>query len=87
MKERQKKAVALKYRKDEDDAPAVTAKGSGAVAEKIIALARKHGVPVRGDRHLAEILSTLELYDEIPLDLYKAAAEILSFLHTARGRL
>jgi len=87
MKEKQKKAVALEYRKEDDRAPKVTAKGSGLVAEKIIALARKHGVPVRGDRHLIEILSTLDLYEEIPEELYKAVAEVLVFIYKMSEKL
>ena len=87
MKEQQNKAAALKYRKGVDGAPTVVAKGSGLIAKKIIDLAREHGVPVREDQHLVEILSTIDLYEEIPTELYKAVAEILAYVYKMSGRL
>jgi flagellar biosynthesis protein len=87
MKDQQKKAAALKYRKGSDSAPQLVAKGRGLVAEKILALAREHGIPIREDRNMLEILSTLSLYEEIPPELYKAVAEILAFVYKMSGRL
>ena len=79
--EKRRKAVALSYREGEDSAPKVTAKGQGAVAEKIIELAREAGVPVREDADLVEILSHLDLNAEIPPDTYMVVAEILSWVY------
>ncbi len=45
-------AVALRYAPREDEAPRLTAKGRGHIAEKIVELARRHGVPIRQDRNL-----------------------------------
>jgi flagellar biosynthesis protein len=87
MKDQQKKAAALKYRKGRDSAPQLVAKGRGLVAEKILALAREHGIPIHEDRNMLEILSTLSLYEEIPPELYKAVAEILAFVYKMSGRL
>ncbi len=87
MKEQQNKAAALKYRSGTDGAPSIVAKGRGAVADKIIALARQHGVPIREDRNMVEVLSTLDLYEEIPPELYKAVAEILAFIYKTSGKL
>lgn len=87
MNDRQNKAAALKYRRGVDSAPSIVAKGRGAVAEKIIALAREHGIPIREDRNMVEVLSTLDLYEEIPPELYKAVAEILAFLYKMSGKL
>ena len=86
-KEEQKKATALKYDRRTNSAPAVVAKGRGIVAEQIIALARKHGIPIKEDRNLVEVLSTMNLYDEIPPELYKAVAEVLFFIYRMSGRL
>lgn len=83
---RQKTAVALKYRPEKDKAPRVTAKGKGLVAEKIMALARERGIPVHDDPALVEILSTLELNQEIPPHVYKAVAEILGFVYSLNRR-
>jgi flagellar biosynthesis protein len=87
MKDEQTKAAALQYRAGIDTAPSIVAKGRGLVAEKILALAREHGIPIREDRNMVEILSTLNLYEEIPADLYKAVAEILAFIYKMSGRL
>lgn len=86
MREKQKKAAALKYRRGSEAAPEIVAKGKGELAEKIIALAKKHGVPIREDRDLLEAVSTLDLYDEIPPELYKAVAELLVFIYKLSER-
>jgi flagellar biosynthesis protein len=51
------------------------------VAEKIIKVAEEHNIPVREDSELVEFLSMLDLYQEIPQELYKAVAEILVFIY------
>ncbi len=81
MKKGQKKAVGIKYRYGIDHAPRVIAKGRGLLAERIIAIAKEHGIPVHKDRDLTELLSTLELYEDIPPELYRAVAEVLVFVY------
>jgi flagellar biosynthesis protein len=76
-----KKAVALRYDPGRDDSPRVTAKGSGKIAERIIQLAREAGVPVREEADLVEVLSRLELNEEIPPDTYIIVAEILAWVY------
>lgn len=80
-KEARKKAAALKYSQGEEGAPKVVAKGSGALAAKIIETAKQHNIPIREDKTLIDILSSLDLYKEIPPELYKAVAEILAFIY------
>ena len=75
-------AVALRYAPREDRAPKLTAKGSGPVAEKIIALAKEHGIPMQEDPALVEVLSQLDFYEEIPPLVYGVVAEILAFLYS-----
>ncbi|MBF0450866.1 MAG: EscU/YscU/HrcU family type III secretion system export apparatus switch protein [Candidatus Magnetomorum sp.] len=75
------KAVALKYNKGIDKAPRVTAKGKGYIAEKIIALAKAHDVPVKEDPDLVALLSELELQEEIPPEMYMVVAELLAFVY------
>lgn len=77
-------AVALHY--DGSGAPRVTAKGAGLVAEQILALAEEHGVPLREDQEMVQLLSHLELGSEIPYELYVAVAEIIAFAYQVRGR-
>ncbi len=81
-----KKAVALRYNSEEDEAPRVVAKGAGYVAENIEKLAKESGVPVRQDRELVEYLSALKLYEEIPPSLYTIVAEILAFVYHLDSR-
>lgn len=78
---KRKKAVALRYKAGEDRAPKVTAKGEGLLAQKILDLAREHGVPIREDADLMEILSGLELNAEIPPETYVVVAEILAWVY------
>ncbi len=75
------KAVAMEYEEQEDDAPRVTARGSGEVAEKIIELARQNDVPLYEDKDLLELLYKLDLDEQIPVSLYEVMAEIFSFLY------
>lgn len=79
------RAVALRYAREEESAPRVVARGVGETAERILALAREHGVPVREDADLVELLAACELDEEIPIELYAAVAEILAFLYRANG--
>lgn len=76
-----KTAVALGYDPASHDAPKVTAKGKGLVAEQIIEKAREHDIPVQEDPSLVEVLSQLELNERIPEQLYQAVAEVFSFIY------
>jgi flagellar biosynthesis protein len=76
-----KVAAAIEYDSEKNPAPKVTAKGRGVVAEKIIKLAKKHGVPVKEDPVLAGLLSKLDIDEQIPPELYRAVAEILAFVY------
>jgi flagellar biosynthesis protein len=78
------KAVALFY--DGKNSPTVSAKGTGAVADNIIAIAEHHGVPLCDNSALVELLVTLELGDEIPETLYLAVAYIIAFAYQLEGK-
>jgi len=78
-------AVALHY--DKKGAPRVVAKGRGTLGEKIVEIAKEHGVPIHENEVLAGALSHVELDDEIPAELYKAVAEVLIFVMRLSGRL
>lgn len=81
MADIRKKVAAIRYAPGKDTAPKIVAKGSGAVAERILEIAREHNVPLKEDHQLVEVLSRLDLYQEIPPDLYKAVAEVLAFVY------
>ena len=82
-----KKAVALRYSQETDQAPKLVAKGKGLIADKIIESARQAGVPVQEDPSLVEILGQLELDQQIPPELYQVIAEILSMVYRADGQV
>jgi flagellar biosynthesis protein len=81
-KKRPLKAIALRYAPHQDPTPKVTAKGSGFVAQKIIELARQHGIPIKEDPALVQILAQLDLNQEIPPSVYVLVAEILAFVYS-----
>lgn len=85
--EKLKKAVSIKYEPDKNRAPKVTAKGSGRIAERIIELAEKEGIPIQEDPDLAGALMHLDFEEEIPPELYKAVAEILAFAYRMNRRM
>ena len=76
-----KKAVALGYERSKDNAPKVLASGAGEVAKNIINLAKSHDIPIKEDADLVELLSKVDINQEIPPNLYKAVAEIFGFLY------
>ena len=78
-------AVALHY--DGRDAPRVTAKGHGKVARRILEVAQEHDIPLQEDEHLVEVLSKIELGDEIPENLYRAVAEVIAFAYYVSGKV
>ena len=82
-----KKAVALKYNRGKDTSPRVTAKGTGLIAEKILELAEKEGIPVAEDPDLVTALAQLDFYEEIPPELYRAVAEILAFAYRVNNKM
>jgi len=71
--------VALMY--DGDNAPTITAKGSGHIAEEILKIAEEHNIPLHEDAELAQLLSQLELGDEIPRALYVTIAQVIAFAY------
>jgi flagellar biosynthesis protein len=78
-------AVAVRYDAQQENAPRVLAKGQGPVAERILALAKEHDIPLHEDRDLVHLLSALDLDTEIPPQLFKAMAEILAHLYRANA--
>ncbi|MEE9912661.1 MAG: EscU/YscU/HrcU family type III secretion system export apparatus switch protein [Deltaproteobacteria bacterium] len=77
-----KLAAAIKYDPEKSNAPAMTASGRGTIAEKIIELALQQGIPIKNDPDLVQVLSKLKVGSEIPVELYRAVAEILAFVYT-----
>ena len=81
MSKIKEKAVALKYDRESNSAPKVTAKGEGYTAENIIKIAKLHDIPIKKDEDLVEMLSKLEVDKEVPSEMYKAIAEVFSYIY------
>lgn len=80
-------AVAVRYEAATMQAPKVLAKGAHRVAERIVAVAREHGVPIVQNVALARSLYRgVEVGQEIPPDLYLAMAEVLAYVYSLRDR-
>lgn len=79
------RAIALQY--DGENAPIVTASGEGAIAEEILRIAREHNIPLREDALLAELLSDLNLGEEIPPMLYRVIAEVIAYAYLVSGKV
>ncbi|MDK1488498.1 flagellar biosynthesis protein FlhB [Sinorhizobium sp. 7-81] len=71
-------AVALRYVREENDAPVVVAMGQDLVALKIRELAEKNGIPVFEDPPLARsMFAQVSVDSVIPPVFYKAVAELI----------
>ncbi len=75
------KAAALKYDHLTQNAPRIVAKGQGDIAKNIIKIAKENNLPIKKDEDLIELLSKLDIDKEIPTEMYKAVAEIFSFIY------
>lgn len=75
-------AVALRYQEGVDRAPVVVAKGAGDLAMQIKQIAGQHQVPVVEDPPLArQLYRQVEVGREIPVELYRAVAEVLALVY------
>ena len=75
-------AVALGNRTENPESvPRVLSTGRGEFAETILEIAFRNGVKVREDTDLAEILATVDLDSEIPVEAFVAVAEILRYVY------
>ncbi len=81
-------SVALKYDKEESEAPIVLAKGVNEVALRIRELAKDNDIILFENPPLARSLyDTVEIEEEIPEELYKAVAEVISYVYKKKGKI
>jgi flagellar biosynthetic protein FlhB len=79
-------AVALRYRRGEDAAPVVVAKGRDLVALRIRDVARQSNVPVVEDAPLARALHAgAEIGEVIPAAQFEAVAKIIGLVWARNG--
>ena len=74
-----KKAIALKY-PDGAEAPFITAKGSGYLAEKILESAKENKIPVKEDLNIINLLDNQEAGSMIPQNAWEAVAILFAFI-------
>lgn len=73
-------AVALKYDPDTTEAPVVVAKGADLIAKRIREIATENKVPIVENPPLARALFKTELDQPIPVDHFRAVAEVISYV-------
>ena len=74
-------AVALRYVPGQDPAPVVVAKGQRDIAVQIKIVAEDNDVPILENVELARALfSGCKIGETIPVDMYKATAEVLAYV-------
>ncbi|MEX1666307.1 EscU/YscU/HrcU family type III secretion system export apparatus switch protein [Zhongshania arctica] len=78
-------AVSLHY--DGYNAPVVSAKGEGETARQILEIATEYDIPIYQNSELIQLLSRVELDNEIPRELYIAVAEIIAFAYRLKDQL
>lgn len=76
----------MRYDTESERAPRVIAKGQGEVAERIMAIAAEHGIPLHEDKDLLRLLMVLDLDVEIPPHMYKALAEVLAHVYRVNSK-
>ncbi len=76
-----KMAAALGYDIEKDNAPKILARGRGEIAQKIIEKAQEEEIPIHSDKDIVKVLVKMDIGQEIPPQLYRAIAEILSFIY------
>ncbi|MEJ0045987.1 MAG: EscU/YscU/HrcU family type III secretion system export apparatus switch protein [Rhodospirillales bacterium] len=79
-------AVALTYERGAKSAPRVVAKGADDVADRIRQEAREHRIPMVANPPLARALYRVEIDTEIPVEHFKAVAEIVAYIWRLRTR-
>ncbi|MDA3806458.1 MAG: EscU/YscU/HrcU family type III secretion system export apparatus switch protein [Thiomicrorhabdus sp.] len=77
-------AISIEY--EGSSAPKVTAKGKGYLAQEIIQTAKEFGIPIQENGPLVELLSQVELDQEIPPELYEAVVQVLIFAYQISGK-
>jgi flagellar biosynthetic protein FlhB len=81
-------SIALKYDPEQSEAPILIAKGVDAVAFRIREIAKEHDIILFENPPLARTLyDTVDIDQPIPVELYKAVAEIISFVYRKKGKI
>jgi flagellar biosynthesis protein len=77
----ERKAIAIQFDVEKDSAPKIIAAGKGSIAEEILKIAEENNIPLYEDTSLANLLSQLQIEEEIPEEMYTLVAEVLAFVY------
>ena len=80
------KAVAITYN-DTLPAPFISAKGRGNLADRMLQIAREHGVEVITASELSEALFEIEAGTFIPEEMYEIIAALLAYVFKVRNNV
>ncbi|MEG1741727.1 MAG: flagellar biosynthesis protein FlhB [Acetivibrio sp.] len=81
-------AVAVKYDRENSEAPIVVAKGADYLAQKIKEVAKENKVEIVENKPLARMLYyNVEVGNEIPEELYQMVAEVLAYVYGIKGKI
>lgn len=81
------KAIAIKGEDTEGSTPIITAKGEGALAERILDIAFAEGVKVRQDKDLTELLDAFDVESPVPLEALHTVSLILERVYAENRKL
>ncbi|MGX7014690.1 flagellar biosynthesis protein FlhB [Vagococcus silagei] len=75
-------AIAIKYERDQEQAPIILAKGADFIAQKIKEEAKLHEIPIIENKPVARALYKIgEIGLPIPLEMYETIAEVLALVY------
>lgn len=78
--------AGIQYDSSQGDAPTVVLKGECEVSDRVVALAKRYGIPVIEDAHLAQAIQGVPLDTQIPEQLYRAVAVVLNHIEAVISR-
>jgi type III secretion system FlhB-like substrate exporter len=74
-----KSAISIRY-PDGADAPFVTYKAKGQIADQMVKVAKEKGIPVFCDKETTAILSMVDIGNYIPEQTYQVISGIFAFI-------
>ena len=80
-------AVAVRYNREQDDAPVIVAKGADYVAQTIKEKAAEYDIVIVENKPLARMLYfNVEIGEQIPPELYQMVADVLVYVYKVKNR-
>jgi len=79
MLQKIKTAVALRY-PSEAEAPIITLKEKGALAKRMIEIAKENDIPLVEDETLANVLSVQEIGACVPEETWNVVAKVFAYI-------